>query len=324
MSPKVAVLCQFKDPEAYFSTFHAHHYRLFDRFFYVDHQSTKDYRGFYCEKTTIYRADIKNFTKDIFYARIIEEIKTHSDIDFLFILDIDEFLPFSNRSDFDKFLLNYRNWAVGTLYWQNGFPQNFEELSDCPPLFVQSIPAKTKKLFYNLKLLGSFFPREGNHNAEYSFLGQTWLQARPRRKRSSAGLIHLPLVSKEQISQKTNEFPADYFSAKLGIEVSALILDLTTHEVLNIIGNYRANEFVTYGPSDFEPMVLFSGINEHVRSVDRAIEGLCAAGFTDADELNESQVAFLRRGGFGCKRSLLRLIGIDADKKMSVGGGYES
>lgn len=313
MEIKTALLCQFKDPEEYFASFHAHHARIFDWIFYIDHNSKKEYRALDLKNTKIYRTDIENFTKDLFLARVIQDIRINFDFNFLFILDIDEFLPQTGKLSFDEFLLGYLNSAVGTLYWRNGYPLLMAPLIDAPTIFATKQLGNTKKLFYNLKRLGSFFPKEGNHNADYSFLGQTRIQIRPHRQKESRSLLHLPIISKAQLYQKLHAYPNDDFRAKIDMPQDLEYFDLTPESLLNIVGNYRAKNHKKYSAQDFELVSIFDGLRDEIHHVNDKVHDLIYRKQPSVQQLTADEVSMLRRRGFGRTRKLLNQIRIADD-----------
>ena len=319
MAIKAALLCQFKDPEEYFASFHAHHARIFDWIFYIDHGSKKDYRTINLKNTQIYRTDIRNFTKDLFHSRVIQDIRKDFDLDFLFILDIDEFLPQTKKSSFHDFLDGYLASAVGTLFWKNGCPLNMARLSDGPPILAQKKPGSTKKLFYNLRRLGCFFPKEGNHNAEYSFLGQTRVQIRPRRNKEPQDLIHLPIISKAQLDQKLHEFPDDDFRAKIEIPHDCDVFDLPFDVALNVVANYRSEESMHYDMQDFETISILEDLVSEMHHIDDKIRDLTYRKAPVLEEFTPNEIANLRRRGFGRVRKLLGQLNISDDKLLRKG-----
>lgn len=239
LEPSVCLMCQFKDPEPYFAAFHAHHERLVDQIIYIDHGSQLEFSKLELAKTNFIACDIRNFVKDIIYAKVINQSKLLAGIDFLFILDIDEFLPFETQTTLHTFLGSYVKYGTGTLNWANGYPDQLKRLELSPKLWVQERTSRTKKIFYNLNKLKIFFPKEGNHNADYPLLGQTFLQLRPRRNKTIAPLIHLPIISNDQMSQKLNQFPKQDFGNKLQYLCESGRVPESSREVAGLVSDYR-------------------------------------------------------------------------------------
>ena len=237
--PSVGLLCQFKGPEPYFAAFHAHHERLVHRIIYIDHGSRLEFSSLELAKTKFIACDISNFVKDVTYSKIINQSGLLTDLDFLFILDVDEFLPMETQEALHTFLQPYINYGTGTLNSVNGYPDRLKSLQMSPSLWVQETPSPTKKLFYNLKKLNYFLPKEGNHNADYPLLGQTFLQLRPRRNKTPAPLIHLPIISNDQMSQKLTEFPRQDFGDKLQSLGESGGFPQLPKEVAGLVSDYR-------------------------------------------------------------------------------------
>lgn len=237
--PFLCLMCQFKDPEPYFAAFHAHHERLVDKIIYIDHGSQLEFSKLELAKTNFIACDIRNFAKDITYAKVINQSKLLAGVDFLFILDIDEFLPFETQATLHTFLRSYVKYGTGTLNWANGYPDQLKRLELSPELWVQERTSQTKKIFYNLNKLKVFFPKEGNHNADYPLFGQTFLQVRPRRNKKLAPLIHLPLISDDQIDQKLNKFPEQDFGDKLQRLIETSGVPKSPREIAGLVSDYR-------------------------------------------------------------------------------------
>lgn len=237
--PFVCLMCQFKDPEPYFAAFHAHHERLVDKIIYIDHGSQLEFSKLELAKTNFIACDIRNFAKDVTYAKVINQSKLLVGIDFLFILDIDEFLPFATQTTLHTFLRSYVKYGAGTLNWVNGYPDQLKRLELAPKLWVQEKPSSTKKLFYNLNRLRTFLPKEGNHNADYPLLGQSFVQLRPRRNKTVAPLIHLPIISNNQMTQKLNQFPKQDFGDKLQYLCESGRFPKSSKEVADLVSDYR-------------------------------------------------------------------------------------
>lgn len=290
---KIACICQFRNADDYFSLFHNHHKDLFDKFLYIDHLSDRDYSHLKLKDSFFYRVNIRNFAKDLFvYAIFLRELAL-KDFDFLFILDIDEFLPFWNRLDFEEFLTSYRSVGVGTLLWRNGFPENFNNFTPSQPLYFMKRNTSTKKIFYNMNKINQIIPNEGNHNAKYPFLNQTYVQLRPKRLNNSAFMYHLPFISKSQISTKMNVFPASDFSDKIErIEVK----DDGEH-LFEYIANYRELRKNRYGKIDFEKINLFRFLKEDFSNLKDKIWRLPDANYK-ITHIDENSINLFRKKGF--------------------------
>lgn len=286
-------MCQFKDPEPYFAAFHAHHERLMDKIIYIDHGSHLEFSRLSLTNTVFVACDISNFVKDIAYSKIINQSELLAHLDFLFILDIDEFLPFETQATFHKFLKSYANYGTGTLNWINGYPDKLKNLNSCPSLWVQEIPSQTKKLFYNLNKLKSFLPKEGNHNADYPFLGQTFVQIRPKRNKTVAPLIHLPIISDVQMSQKLDNFPKQDFRDKLPLVTMSEEFPKSPKEVAKLVSDYREQSPRNH---KFIELYILKGLKHRMRSLTNSISELPKNTFTP-QSLYDYEIKQLRTKG---------------------------
>lgn len=103
-----------------------------DRIIYIDHVSRSDFSKLDLAKTKFIACDIKNFVKDITYPKVINQSGRLDGLDFLFILDIDEFLPFETQAALHAFLKSYVSYGTGTLNWINGYPDQLKSLQMLP------------------------------------------------------------------------------------------------------------------------------------------------------------------------------------------------
>ena len=91
-----------------------------DHVFLIDHNSSKDYRSLTCDRVTVFRSTISTFRKAININALLNVINAENKFDWIFVLDIDEFLPFQNKRQIHQFLCKYRYAKCISFRWRNG------------------------------------------------------------------------------------------------------------------------------------------------------------------------------------------------------------
>ena len=114
------VICQFNDSPIYLPAFLAYHLRIVDHVFLIDHNSSKNYRYLSCDRVTVFRSTISTYRLDININALLNVINSENKFDWIFVLDIDEFLPFQNKKQIHKFLCKYRDAQCISFRWRNG------------------------------------------------------------------------------------------------------------------------------------------------------------------------------------------------------------
>jgi hypothetical protein len=247
-SMKSVIVVLVKNSLAYVPAFIAHHRRLVDKIILIDHNSDIYLRGLERDGIQTFRISAGFFAQDLFAAYFLKKLRLQKEFDFLFLLDIDEFLPFTSRSEISAFMDENKRSSTIRMEWRNGFTSSGEQLSGKEKLYFTKWRNGTPKLIYNLKRLGTIMPMMGNHNARYPILDSRVVQFRPRRKDSGLGLLHIPFLGLDGLRRKLLDFPAQPYRDKilrdlsaLGIEYDAASpdLNLSDEDLMSFAANYR-------------------------------------------------------------------------------------
>ncbi len=170
---KVAVIVMANEPYRYFAEFIVHHRRLADNIYFVDHRSTRNLSALKIDGVTFVDShQTAQFQSEVTNA-VIRDFKIYEEYDWIFVLDIDEFLPFQNKGELVHFLSAYSRDRVVAFNWRNGvgvYPSSSkgklypQSLIDIGPLYVSNVNNPNIKVAVNCRRLSfPFFFRTGAH-----------------------------------------------------------------------------------------------------------------------------------------------------------------
>ncbi len=232
---KNILICQVKNSFEYIPLFLAHNEKLFDEIHIIDQCSNINLRDLNGKNLSIhfYKTDYIFFNAMIGVNAILEFKNIRSQSNFTFVLDIDEFLPFSSKENFHKFLNEYKNNDAIKFQWRNGlnFSEKEEKLNSHSDIRFFNLKSSVRKLAYNAKKTPHFLPYHGNHHAKFHFFKFAIFKKKPTIKDSSVPLLHIPFSSKENLLEKVNSFDKVEFFEKI------INRSPSTKEIYNRINN---------------------------------------------------------------------------------------
>jgi hypothetical protein len=220
---KIAVVCMVNDSQEYLSEFIFYHLNLVDHIFLVDHNSERDLRNLSIQNITFIRSSQEAQFQSECTNTVINHFNLKNKFDWLFVLDIDEFLPFKNKSVFHEFLRKHHKAKTLQFFWKNGVPFSKEQkdmpdgLIDCHDIrffFKNSVNYKTAVNIKRLK--GNFVVPTGAHRIDYK--SRIFFSLNPfRRKyiRHSFAVSQYPLLH-------IVAFNKDFFIKKIKIYVEQM------------------------------------------------------------------------------------------------------
>ncbi len=169
-SYKSAVVCMVYDGYEYLSEFLSYYLEICDHIYVIDHKSERDLRQVEMENVTFIRSNHEAQFQSECTNLVIEHYGIKKNYDWVFVLDVDEFLPFSSKDAFQEFLHKHRNDCVVKFHWRNGVPFYDEaegvptSLINCESLRFFHKPGRQYKSFVNIKKTkGLFFVTTGAH-----------------------------------------------------------------------------------------------------------------------------------------------------------------
>lgn len=172
--PKVAIVVMAHNPYQYISEFLAHHNNLADSIYLIDHRSDKRLKEIKINNLIhIESNQVAQFQSEVTNA-VIRDYRIYENFDWIFVLDIDEFLPFKSQVELHKFLKKYNNAQTVAFNWLNGvgvYPTTkFEKFDDdrtlinVVPLFISKKKNPNIKVCVNCNNLKyPFYFRTGAH-----------------------------------------------------------------------------------------------------------------------------------------------------------------
>ncbi len=184
-SPKVAIIVMAHNPYQYIAEFLIHHLNIADCIYLIDHRSDKSLSEINLQNVIYIESNqVAQFQSEVTNA-VIRDYKIYENNDWIFVLDIDEFLPFKSKSELHQFIKSNKNAQTLSFNWLNGvgiYPtveteieieNDTRSLINVVPLFISNKPNPNIKVCVNCnKLKYPFYFRTGAHEIvkPYRFL----------------------------------------------------------------------------------------------------------------------------------------------------------
>ena len=299
------IICQFNDSPIYLPAFLAYHLRIVDHVFLIDHNSSKDYRCLSCDRVTVFRSTISTYRLDININALLNVINTENKFDWIFVLDIDEFLPFQNKKQIHQFLCKYRYAKCISFRWRNGIfkdGDNASRIESDSIIDFQLRKSKVKKLGYNTGAIRNWSGENlhvahGNHSAIFFAYGNRLLgKLLVRKIQVEEPLFHIPFLTFDRLSSKL-ELHQHKFKAKILKSTDRLSKiygpdwynsRIDMDDIYWLVANYRTqtSDFVDASRKDFEPIQLFRNIETELNHWERLI-GQCKEGVVVSESVEE-------------------------------------
>ena len=206
----IHILCMVKDGDKYLPDFIAHHLKLVDKIWFIDHSSSNSLDRFKSERIKVFQYPYKAQFQGEVVTLIARHIKNKYQKGWLFILDIDEFLPFFSKVIFKKFLISKNKKRVIGFNWVNAFclktnnSKNCKYISDNSNLIFTSNLNDNQKIACNLNRLSNRFAvMTGGHGiSDYLF----FFRKRISPHFSGRHLFHIIATSEEDFYKKINRY----------------------------------------------------------------------------------------------------------------------
>ena len=170
---KSAIVVMAQNPYQYLSLFLCHHAKLVEKIVIIDHRSTLRLRDIKMANVEVVESNQEaQFQSEVTNAAI-RDLKLYKLYDWIFVLDVDEFLPFTNKQSFNDFLSSNSNEFGVSFNWLNAvgiYPSKDKEtnkpeaLHELPSIFISKKNNPTIKVAINsAKTSYPFYFRTGAH-----------------------------------------------------------------------------------------------------------------------------------------------------------------
>lgn len=295
---KTAIVAMVRDGEDYLPEFLTHHLALVDDIFLIDHLSFRDLRQLDLDRVHAFRSNQRAQYQSECTNIVIEHCSIRQNYDWLFVLDIDEFLPFFSRDEIQQYLILHRSKKAVLFHWLNGVPfddlkeSTFSGLTHSGDIRFFDKPSHNYKTFVNIKATKGMFwiPTGSHHIGRRKSKLQTAMSLFTKKQNftpyveKQLKLFHILATSKKHFVQKIANY-VDQFQYRRhvigqgGWHVENYSTDPTEEQFLWYVANFRISnpdKFFEAKKKNFKKFDLFNGLNrDELLKVRAKIEKLC-------------------------------------------------
>lgn len=196
-----------RNEKSILETFCAHALSLFDRIILIDHLSsdgTREYIKLLSQKyphVECYFFDDPGYYQSEVMTWAARDLVGNETPGWVFLLDVDEFIPFKSKEEFDRKLSELHSFPVISMSWLNLVPLDMESGKVINQFFLKPPhPSDHHKIAFQPSLIPSsdYFIAQGNHAL---FMGTRTAKVR-YPARNSFSIYHLPIRTKQQLREK--------------------------------------------------------------------------------------------------------------------------
>ncbi len=206
----IHILCMVKDGDKYLPDFITHHLKLVDKIWFIDHSSLNSLDRFKSKKINVFQYPYQAQFQGEVVTLVARYIKNKYPKGWLFILDIDEFLPFFSKNIFKDFIKSINKKRVVGFNWINSFcltkskSKDCQYISDNSKLIFTSNLNDNQKIACNLnKLSKRFAVMTGGHGISDN---KFFFRRRISPYFSGRHLFHIIATSEDDFYQKINRY----------------------------------------------------------------------------------------------------------------------
>ncbi|MDA9865427.1 class I SAM-dependent methyltransferase [bacterium] len=214
---RTAVVAMIKNEADIIRVFAAHALALFDEIVIVDHRSDDGTVEFLTELATSYaqvtllHLDEPSYIQSVTMTHVVHDLQLLQDMDWVFFLDADEFLPFANRDQFHASLGGFGRCPVIAMHWQNLIPESYWDSAVTFDSQTSFLTSPTASPFRKIAFQPGRVPlhrtvvAQGNHS-----LTETLNGLELPAFEVDFPLYHLPVRSADQLLLKLNQGVLSY------------------------------------------------------------------------------------------------------------------
>ena len=204
--PRIAVVSMARNEANRAHEVMQHFCALFDRIVVIDHLSednTADilagYDGIANSKVHLVRSDEPGYLQSEYMSAAAAALMASGDVDWIFFLDFDEFLPFQDPQSFKQALVQFAEEDVIHGHWINCATSNpdADRFSGAEAYTSENVSIFVKVALNARRLSGrKVTVCQGNHSTKINGSEEDYCGAR------SFGVLHFPIVSYERLEAK--------------------------------------------------------------------------------------------------------------------------
>lgn len=326
------IICQVKDSYEYLPAFLAYHSNLVDMIILIDHNSQKDLRSISSLNVQVFRARMGVFAQDITMNAVMFHLSIRTSYSWVFVLDVDEYLPFKNRDEINRFYLSHPNSKYVEFHWRNGIAKDrqVQKIASKTEFLFSDVLSSTHKLCYHTEKAGLFWLRAGNHFAMRPLPKIISKRFPPRTEKSKLGLFHIPFLNMPHLRRKFDSFPAVQFSNKIKRCASHLIVNygqdwdeaqISDRDLLWLVTNYRTvghTPLVDVEEVSFSAKYLFDHLGEGIAYWTNLL-GECNETFESPPSQREKEVIdYLRQHKYRYGKKLAKHTQITGENEILI------
>ena len=187
---RICAICQVRNQTDLVPLFLGASTRLFDRILLIDHRSRIDLRGLQVNGVEVVRVDARPHLQVVYPNFLMKELGLDRDFDWVFGLDIDEFL-LVERAELETILRQHRRAVYVRFHWQNAVFSAPEKTS--PGIAWRfARQSHTQKVAANTQILRRFNFGHGFHRIKYGY-GPKLNPMVTKSRVSTLPITHFPL-----------------------------------------------------------------------------------------------------------------------------------
>ena len=240
--PRLTVVAMARNESVRAHDMMRHFCALFDRIVLIDHMSEDDtarialsYNGVENTEVVVLRGEDPGYYQSEYMSACANALLREAKTDWIFFLDFDEILPFSDAFELRQALVDRSDSPLIQMHWHNIALKEFDPMSLQGAIgLIGQQPSSFVKVAINVRRIGSapILVEQGNHAVH--FLNEST----PIEAKRAFGMIHVPILGVQALKSKI----AQGVHALKQTEGKDAILGFHWHEMSAEMDTLLANE----------------------------------------------------------------------------------
>ena len=206
--PKVTVITMVRNEHARIHDFMRHVCALFDRVIVIDHHSdddtgkiASDYHGINNTEVIVMRGEDDGHYQSEYMTACANALIREYATDWIFFLDVDEFLTFHNRLAFQQALVSYNEFPFIHMPWRNIALKQLDPTTVQGTYGIIGPQSHLSKIAINVRMIKNtkIIINEGNHTVRLQSI-KTIIPSI-----QSFDLYHIPIIGKKALKNKVEQ-----------------------------------------------------------------------------------------------------------------------